>query len=220
MDINVSRNEGENVEREEVPTEAVMLKKRSRKRRITIFVVVSLLNVGLLALLWTQLLTPRSAKHSADDSSLVGDIASPLLDSQAPDFTLPVLNGDGTKLHLADFKGKPVVLNFWSSSCIPCRDEAPFLQQTWQKLQARGVVLLGVDTPEPQDGALAFVKKYGLTYPSVTDTLDGATGISYATVGQPETFFIDKNGLVKARWIGPLSQQGLEGELAKVHVSP
>ncbi len=76
-------------------------KPRSCKRSIIIFVVVSLLNVGLLIVLWTQLLTPRSGLSQTDSSSIVGFVSSPLIGKPAPDFILPVLNGNGTKLHLA-----------------------------------------------------------------------------------------------------------------------
>src|SRR2546423_6397859 len=105
-------------------------KPRSRKRSIITFVVVSLLNVGLLILLWTQLLTPRSGPPQANSSSTIGFVSSPLLGKTAPDFTLSVLNGNQAKLHLTSLKGKVVMLNFWASWCQPCQQEAPALQRT------------------------------------------------------------------------------------------
>jgi cytochrome c biogenesis protein CcmG/thiol:disulfide interchange protein DsbE len=112
---------------------APVVLRRSRKRSITIFVIVSLLNVGLLALLWTQLLTPRTTSSSStatapsqftNDPSITGFIASPLLGQHAPDFKLLALSatGSGSQFHLADLKGRPAIINFWSSSCAPCQD--------------------------------------------------------------------------------------------------
>jgi cytochrome c biogenesis protein CcmG/thiol:disulfide interchange protein DsbE len=195
------------------------LQKRSRKRNITIFVIVCLLNVGLLVLLWTQLMTPR-ATHSPDDPSLVGEVPSPLVGKAAPDFNLPILGGNGTQAHLADLKGKAVILNFWGSWCEPCQKEAPLLQQTWTRIQSQEAVMLGIDIPESSDSApLNFIHQYGITYTNVKDTVQGSTGLDYGITGQPETFFIDRNGIVVAHWFGPLTEAGMRGELAKLQVT-
>jgi len=194
-------------------------KPRSRKRSMIMFTVVSLLNVGLLILLWTQLLTPRSGLPQTDSSSTVGFVSSPLLGKPAPDFTLPVLNGNGTKLHLTSLKGKIVMVNFWASWCQPCQQEASALQQTWIKWQSKGVVLLGVDGPESESDALNFVHQHSITYQSVRDTIDGGTAISYGATANPETFFINQDGVVVARWIGPINEQNVQAELTKMHVA-
>jgi len=198
---------------------AEKIQKRSRKRNITVFAVVCLLNVGLLVLLWTQLMTPRAA-HSPDDPSLVGEVSGPLVGKSAPDFTLPLLDGKGGQVHLADLKGKAVVLNFWGSWCEPCKQEAPFLQQTWTRIQSQGAVMVGIDSPESSDSApLNFIHQYGVTYTNVKDTIQGSTGLDYGVTGQPETFFIDRNGVVVSHWIGPLTEAGMRGELAKLQVT-
>jgi len=193
-------------------------KPRSRKRSIITFVVVSLLNVGLLILLWTQLITPRSGLPQTDSSSTVGFVSSPLQGKPAPDFTLPVLNGNGT-LHLASLKGKIVMVNFWASWCGPCQQEASALQQTWAKWQSKGVILLGVDGAESESDALNFVHQHSITYQSVRDTIDGGTAISYGATANPETFFINRDGVVVARWIGPINEQNVQAELTKLHVA-
>jgi cytochrome c biogenesis protein CcmG/thiol:disulfide interchange protein DsbE len=193
-------------------------KPRSRKRSIITFAVVSLLNVGLLILLWTQLITPRSGQPQLDSASTVGFVASPLLGKPAPDFTLPILNGNGTKQHLASLKGKVVLVNFWASWCGPCQQEASALQQTWTKWQSKGIVLLGVDGPESESDALNFVHQHHITYQSVRDTIDGGTAISYGATANPETFFLNQDGRVVARWIGPITEQNVQAELTKLYV--
>jgi cytochrome c biogenesis protein CcmG/thiol:disulfide interchange protein DsbE len=137
----------------------------------------------------------------------------------APDFSLPVLNGTGTQVHLADLKGKAVILNFWGSWCEPCKQEAPFLQQTWTKIQPQGAIMLGIDAPESSENALKFIHQYGITYTNVKDTIQGSTGLDYGITGQPETFFIDRNGTVIAHWFGPLTEDGMRSELAKLQVT-
>jgi len=191
-------------------------KPHSRKRSIVTFAVVSLLNVGLLILLWTQLITPRAGQPQVGSSSTVGFVASPLLGKPAPDFTLPILNGNGTKLHLASLKGKVILVNFWASWCGPCQQEASALQQIWTKWQSKGVVLLGVDGPESESDALNFVRQYHITYQSVRDTIDGGTAISYGATANPETFFINQDGIVVARWLGPINEQNVQAELNRL----
>ncbi|MBV8694312.1 MAG: TlpA family protein disulfide reductase [Ktedonobacteraceae bacterium] len=188
------------------------------KRSIITFVVVSILNVALLALLWTQLLTPAHNQSSKgfEVSSGLGDASSPLLGKTAPDFTLATLDGSGKTIHLADLKGKSIMLNFWASWCTGCIEEAPFLQKTLLTLQSQGIVFVSIDGQEKASDALAFIKKYNLVSLDVQDTPDGSTAISYGVTGFPETVFINRTGMVVAKWIGPLNQQGLQLEMAKM----
>jgi cytochrome c biogenesis protein CcmG, thiol:disulfide interchange protein DsbE len=176
------------------PEKIIPGRKSTRKRNITIFIVVSLLNAGLLALLWSQLLTP--AQSSTSSSSDAPGNSSPLKGHPAPNFTLASLTThSSTALNLANFKGKAIVLNFWSSSCGPCHDEAPMLQANWQRAQSKGVVFIGVDFQDVQSDGLSFMQKYGITYPNVLDP-NGATAINYGVVYTPTTFFINSQGVV------------------------
>lgn len=198
----------------------IPVERRSRKRSITIFVVVSLLNVALLALLWTQLLTPATKDSSTAvqrDPATYGDVSSPRIGKPAPDFALSALNGSTSTVRLSAFKGKPVIVNFWSSTCEPCMEEATVLQKLWtEKLAPQGVVFIGIDAYEPRNSALNFLKKYGISYLNVQDTLDGTTGSDYGIIGYPETYFINAEGVVVAKWMKPLSEQGLDYEMKKM----
>lgn len=182
-------------------------KKNTRKRSIIIFVVVSLLNVGLLALLWTQLLTPaQSGTHGASN-------ADPLVGHPAPNFTLAVLGASGpSAISLSKYKGQPVVLNIWSSTCAPCAAEAPLLQAQWQKAHAQGVVFLGIDFQDARSNGLHFLQQYGITYPNVLDAT-GSVAINYGVTGTPETFFINRQGIIVAHTIGELTAQSMQSNL-------
>lgn len=208
---------------QEPVAEPTSWKTSSRKRSITIFVIISILNVALLALLWTQLLTPAHNASSGQQSgtgSALGDVNSPLIGKPAPDFKLAKLNGGSGDLSLSDYKGKPVILNFWASWCDPCNEEAPLLQKTWEtRLQKQGVVLIGIDGQEKASDAQAFLRKYNIGYLNVQDKLDGSTGISYGVAGFPETVFIDRNGIVVAKSIAALNEKTLDQELQKLRLN-
>ena len=181
--------------------------KNKRRRKILIFSVVSLLNVGLLVLILTQLLTP--APHAASD---------PLVGHPAPNFSLTMLRPNTSKkntLSLSNFKGKPVVLNFWASWCAPCKEESPLLESTWKQLQAQGknVVFLGIDFQDPSNAGMSFLQFYSITYPVVTDA-DGSVAINkYGVASLPQTIFINRNGAVVSRVPRQLTTQILSSNL-------
>ena len=110
----------------------------------------------------------------------------------APAFTLDRLDRDG-QLDVGDLKGKAVVVNFWASWCVPCRDEAPVLQKTYERYRDQGLVVLGVDVNDFRQDARRFMKRYGLTYPVVYDG-KGSTVGKWGVRGFPETFFVDRTG--------------------------
>ncbi|GAC1686247.1 MAG: hypothetical protein PVS3B3_07600 [Ktedonobacteraceae bacterium] len=196
----------------------IVQKKRSRKRNITIFAVVSVLNVALLVLLWTQLTTPASQSHNS--AATVGEISSPLLGKAAPNLTLVKPNGSfGSTLNMSisQFKGKPVILNFWATWCVPCNDEAPFLKTSVPKLQAQGVQYISINAAAESPGDIeAFNKKYGITFPGVQDTATGSTAVAYGVATIPVTVFINREGIIKAMWNVQLTDAALKLELSKI----
>ena len=190
--------------------------KRSRKRRITIFLLVCLLNVGLLALLWSQLLTPAQKQSNAGGTGS----SSPLIGHPAPDFSLAVLSSrPASTIHLASLKGKLVMLNFWASWCVPCQHEAPLLQATWRSVQKQGVIFLGIDFQDARNDGLNFLHTYGITYLNVVDST-GATAINYGLSGVPETFFLNRQGIIVSKVIGELTKQTLQSNLQALLRSP
>jgi cytochrome c biogenesis protein CcmG/thiol:disulfide interchange protein DsbE len=125
----------------------------------------------------------------------------------APAFDAPLLEGDGT-LALADLEGKPVVLNFWASWCVPCKDEAPMLRRA-AELYGDRVHFIGVDVRDALSDARAFVADEGLDYPHVRDE-DETIYRDYGLTGQPETFFIDAEGVIVEHVNGPLPEDALD----------
>lgn len=116
-----------------------------------------------------------------------------------PDLTLPGF--DGRPVSLRGLTGHPVILNFWASWCIPCRDEAPLLEGTWREFRPQGLIVLGVDTQDLEAPARAFLKEFRITYPNARDP-DGSIGRQFGTTGVPETFFIDREGRIRGKFPG------------------
>jgi cytochrome c biogenesis protein CcmG/thiol:disulfide interchange protein DsbE len=124
----------------------------------------------------------------------------------APLFLLKRLDREGM-LSLADLRGKGVVLNFWASWCVPCKDEAPLLEEAWQQHRRRGLVVIGVDAQDFEGDARRFMKRFGITYPVVYDG-KGSTLGRYGITGFPETYFVDRQGnLVGERIAGGLDSE-------------
>ncbi|MCD6424360.1 MAG: TlpA family protein disulfide reductase [Anaerolineales bacterium] len=135
----------------------------------------------------------------------------------APDFS--ITSFDGETLTLSELRGQVVVLNFWASWCPPCREEAPYLEETWRKYQDKGVVFIGVDYVDVEPEALAYIEEFNITYfngPDLRTTISQAYNIQ----GVPETFFVKKNGEIGYVHVGPLIPPDLEWEIDKLLSEP
>jgi len=131
---------------------------------------------------------------------------------EAPDFTLPRLDGDG-ELSLSAFAGKPRLVNFWASWCGPCRDEAPLLQSVARRYQGR-LVVVGVDYQDFTGDARKFVRAFGLTYPIGRDG-NGSLLARWGVSAAPESFFIDRAGKVVAHVPGAVTKETLAAGIRK-----
>jgi cytochrome c biogenesis protein CcmG/thiol:disulfide interchange protein DsbE len=130
------------------------------------------------------------------------DIKTGTVGKPAPAFALPSL-ADGSTVSLDAYKGKTVVLNFWASWCIPCKEENPALTDAWERYRGTDVVLLGVVFQDSTDAARDYTTRLGNTWPSAVDG-DGSVALGYGVFGPPETYFIGADGVISGRHIGPI----------------
>ena len=130
----------------------------------------------------------------------------PVPGSPAPDFTASYLDDSGS-FTLSSLEGRPVLLNFWASWCDPCEAEARLLEQASKDYEGR-VAFVGIDTRDSRSDALDFVDNFGVTYPQVLD--EGERIFTrYGLTGQPESFFVDQNGILIRHVPGPLDKNDL-----------
>jgi cytochrome c biogenesis protein CcmG, thiol:disulfide interchange protein DsbE len=141
------------------------------------------------------------------------EIGSPLIGRAAPEWTLTTLEGE--TLSSADFAGRPYVVNFWASWCGPCVDEHPVLSGTNDDLGDE-LAMVGVLYQDDPDDARGFLTRYGPTgYPHVIDD-GGRLAIDYGITGPPESYFVDADGIVRAKQFGPLSEALMDERLAAI----
>jgi cytochrome c biogenesis protein CcmG/thiol:disulfide interchange protein DsbE len=154
--------------------------------------------VGLLALLVVVGLGLRRAQQGTVQPG-----------EQIPNFALTLFsnyeyNGQ-TEVHLGNFEGKVVVLNFWASWCKPCEQEAAELQEAWEYYEPGGeVIFLGVDYVDTEPEARVYLKKYGISFPNGPD-LGTKVSQYFRIKGVPETYFIDRTGTLRYIQVGPFS---------------
>jgi cytochrome c biogenesis protein CcmG/thiol:disulfide interchange protein DsbE len=170
--------------------------------RAVLIGLVAVATLGLLALLGYGLARRQGgfAGIAVNETGQIGRVQP----GPAPDFTLQLY--DGATFRLADQRGQVVVVNFWASWCIPCRQEAPVLERAWQRYRDRGVVLVGPNIWDSEQDARAFMRQFGVGYPNGPDPR-GAAAIDYGVTGIPETFFIRPDGTIARHWIGPLTDR-------------
>lgn len=135
------------------------------------------------------------------------------LDGPAPPIVGTTL--DGAPFDLATYAGRPVVVNFWGPSCVPCRDEFPLLIEQATLHAAEGLAIVGVLTDDPPEPARRFAADYGATWPTVEDP-DKALKAAYRVAGRPQTYFIDGDGIIRSIQIGEIREADFERQYAKI----
>ena len=138
------------------------------------------------------------------------ELPSPLIGKAAPSFSLPVLAAPQQQLSPKDLRGKVWMLNVWASWCVACRQEHPLLVDL---AKAGTVPIYGLNYKDKRDDAQGWLKQFGDPYVvSLSDT-EGLVGIDYGVYGVPETFVIDKSGVIRLKHIGPITPEALRDTL-------
>lgn len=132
---------------------------------------------------------------------------------KAPSFSL--LGVDGTVHDWEEYKGKPVVLNFWGTWCTPCVKEMPALQAQWEKWSEQGVMIVGINAGEDQMTVHNFMKQTGVDFPVLLDKKSDAVR-KYGVVPLPTTFFIGSNGRITSIHLGELDLTTLDNQISKL----
>ena len=134
------------------------------------------------------------------------EVPSPLIDKPAPQFTLPQLHDEQKTFSMTDMQGKVWLLNVWASWCVSCREEHPVLMALAQQ---NLVPIIGLDYKDkPEDGKL-WLARGGDPYALSVMDREGRVGIDYGVYGVPETYVIDRQGIIRYKHIGPITQQSL-----------
>lgn len=121
----------------------------------------------------------------------------------------------GGSVSLSEMRGKVVLVDFWASWCPPCRQEAAALEEVYREYAGPEVEFIGVNIWDLEDNANTYVKDFGLTYPSGVDT-DGVIAIDYGVRGIPEKFFIGRDGVIRQKFVGPMSADILRQTLDRL----
>ena len=174
-----------------------------RQRPYLVFFLAPVLGYLILLFLVALLVVVLVLAFRRDPHDLkTGTVGKP-----AAAFTLQRLDGTGT-ITVDATQGKVIVLNFFASWCIPCKQENPALVKVWERYKTSNVEFVGVLYQDSQDAGRAYVRDNGVTWPTVSDD-DGRIAFAYGVFGSPETYFIGPDGVIAGRHIGPIDETTL-----------
>lgn len=179
------------------------------KGRKLVFAIVAVPLVGLVSLLIWGLAQTGGAGGRPGVNNSLGEVSFEA--RPAVDFEITLFNSEnpsGGTLRLSDLRGKVVMVDFWSSWCPPCRAEAPTLAQVYRDYEGQPVEFVGIDIWDTENGARDYLSRYGVTFPTGEDP-QGRIAVEYGLSGIPEKYFIDGDGIIKRKFIGPMNRDAL-----------
>lgn len=169
--------------------------------------------IGSIFILLTRV-TPTSLTSQTERSSnAVADTPAPVANAPAPDFMLSSL--DGSPVRLSDLKGQVVLVNIWATWCPPCRAEMPTIQTVYEQYHDKGFTVLAVDQDEAPRVVAAFMNENKLTFPALLDT-GNRVGWAYQATALPSSFFIDKQGVIRTVYRGPMPRSVIAGTVEQL----
>jgi len=177
--------------------------------RVRVFQIDELQWRALIGVIVLTICSACVAPPSADTTGTAG--TAPEVGSYAPDFSLTAL--DGRPVALSDLRGQVVLLNFWTTDCVPCRAEMPDIQAAYQDYQDRNFVVLSINVKEGERAVAQFAQEFHLTMPVLLDR-DGSTTRRYRVRGLPTSFLVDPEGVIRKLKVGEINYAYIESYLA------
>jgi peroxiredoxin len=171
--------------------------------------------IGTLAIIMLGLFYPTQTS-STDTSQAAHHMGGLHVGNIAPNFTL--LTPNGKKISLSNYKGMPVMLNFWRVDCDGCQVEIPGMQRFYatQQTAHKDFVILGINVADDAQTTARFILQRGLTYPIVLDQSFTVSG-QYNVSGTPTSYFIDRKGIIAVVELGPVVDARLQQDVALIH---
>jgi peroxiredoxin len=166
------------------------------------------------ALVFGVIVTQMSFAREESQQQSIG--SSRLVGKQSPDFALATLNGG--KVNLSQFRGQPVLINFWASWCLPCREVMPELVRAYESHKADGLMILGVNLTysDSLPDVQAFATEFNISFPVLLDEDGIVTQKLYPVLGLPTSVFIHRDGIIARVQIGKMTGQQIDGYVAEI----
>ena len=172
-----------------------------------------------------NVVTPEQRPVTVISATEQNDWPTQELEEKTPDFSLPSLFDDSLMHTLSQYRGRPVILNFWASWCPPCRTEMPALQRAHEKFGSEGLVVLAINQTysDDVDAAREFAREMALTFPLLRDDGGSVSLERFEILGLPTTIIIRPDGTVASVQVGPMSDDQIDeinGKLVAEEPSP
>jgi len=167
--------------------------------------------LALLGLLAWALIQSGGQPAGIGINRMFGQV--PVDETPARDFSVALFGGGD--LRLSELRGQVVMVDFWSSWCGPCREEAPALQEAYRRFRGRGVEFVGVAIWDSEKEATKFIAEVGQQYPTGLDS-KGLIAIDYGVTGIPEKYFVDRDGVLVRKFVGPVTVPELDRVLTEL----
>ncbi|MGQ9547996.1 MAG: TlpA family protein disulfide reductase [Roseiflexus sp.] len=181
------------------------------RRMWDLLLVMALLSGG--AFIWATRIVPGVSVTVSAPEPAAALQPAPLVGHPAPGFTLSAI--DGSQVALDDLRGQVVLINLWATWCPPCRAEMPAIQQAYERFRDQGFVVLAVNQREDATKVVAYMNEQRLTFPALLDS-DAWVGAAYQVRVLPSSFFIDRRGIIRAVYRGPMSRGMIESTIEQL----